>query len=405
MHLFDRGATRTTRRPLTLAVAVALALVLAADVLVVVVRTSRSGDGGVVPSATALDSGPPANLAPPEHLSEDLPELRAFVERTRGLQFKDPVDVEFLSGDEFDERLRGDDDFEPLEEDDFFIDFLRALGLVRGGLDAEAVTGAAGTEHILGYYDPESEDLYVRGVASTPFLRSVVVHELTHVLEDQHFDLLRPELDERGDESGESFRALVEGSASAVENRYLESLPPADRRDAAREQESAVPSGDDVPEGVLRLLAYPYVVGPHFVEALRATGGTAALDAAMENPPVTSEQVLHPERYRAGEGPLPVAHPRADGRATDRGSLGEIMLYALLLEPAGQEVARRAAEGWGGDRYVAWDQGARACLRWNVVMDGPAETAELLSALRAWTARNPGATVSGANPVVIANCA
>jgi len=68
-------------------------------------------------------------------------------------------------------------------------------------------------------------------------------------------------------------------------------------------------------------------------------------------------------------------------------------------------VALKAAEGWGGDHYVAWNSGAKTCVRFNVVMDTAQDSTELVSALRTWAASNPGATVRGTSPVVVTNCA
>ena len=79
---------------------------------------------------------------------------------------------------------------------------------------------------------------------------------------------------------------------------------------------------------------------------------------------------------------------------------------AVLAEAAGPAPGRRAAQGWGGDRYVVWSAGGRTCIRWNLVMDTPADTAELVSALRAFTARHRTARVESTEPVVVlTNCA
>lgn len=70
-----------------------------------------------------------------------------------------------------------------------------------------------------------------------------------------------------------------------------------------------------------------------------------------------------------------------------------------------RDVALRAADGWGGDSHVAWnDNRGRTCVRTNFVMDTPRDMTELVSALRAWTSRNPGSTVTGTATVVVTNC-
>jgi hypothetical protein len=76
------------------------------------------------------------------------------------------------------------------------------------------------------------------------------------------------------------------------------------------------------------------------------------------------------------------------------------MLEEVLPTP----VARKAAAGWGGDQYVAWSSGRKTCLKWNVAMDTPTDTAELVSALRTWADKNPGASVQVGDTVVVKNC-
>ena len=97
----------------------------------------------------------------------------------------------------------------------------------------------------------------------------------------------------------------------------------------------------------------------------------------------------------------------ADGKVIDHGVVGEFGLLLLFLDakqPLSQAVAARAAAGWGGDRYVAWDNGDQTCLRANFVMDTQADTDQLASALREWAGHQPGATVQGSNPIILTTC-
>ncbi|HZQ84365.1 MAG TPA: hypothetical protein VFA83_05990, partial [Acidimicrobiales bacterium] len=163
----------------------------------------------------------------------------------------------------------------------------------------------------------------------------------------------------------------------------------------------------NVPPVLLDTLSFPYTFGVEFVKAVVKAGGQARLDAAFVNPPTTSEQILHPARFLAGEGPKAVADPTADGKVIDHGVVGEFGLLLMFLDtkrPLSQAVADRAAEGWGGDRYVAWDSGDKTCLRANFVMDTATDTDQLASALKDWSGRQPAATVTGTNPIVLTTC-
>src|SRR5207237_6542632 len=114
----------------------------------------------------------------------------------------------------------------------------------------------------------------------------------------------------------------------------------------------------NIPQALVELLAFPYQVGPPFTQSLLKAGGQAKLDAAFKNPPTTSEQLVHPEKYLAGEGAKPVDKPTADGKVIDQGVLGELGL-AVVLGQAEQNGDSGAGEvavapaGGGGGRSVA----------------------------------------------------
>jgi hypothetical protein len=321
-------------------------------------------------------------------------ELQAFVESARGLRFLEPVDVAILGDAAFRRFLSGG---APTEQSD--VDaakgVLRALGLLAG--DDHGPTGELDADTVAGFYDTETKELVVRGPSGpgsgvagtriTPFVRQVLVHELTHALDDQHFNLDPDFVD---DEAAMAFEALVEGDAGVVESLYLASLPEAERQAAAAEEESAFGGAGGRISGIeAELGAFPYRDGPRLVAALLAAGGPGRLDAAFRSPPVSSAEVLHPERFLDGPGRVPVPRVTADGRVVDDGVLGELILRLVLAGSLPRDRAAKAAAGWAGDHYVAWSAGARTCVRATVVMDDAAEAAELAAGLRQWA----GATV------------
>ena len=312
-------------------------------------------------------------------------ELKAFVESTRGLRFLEPVEVAVVDDAAFRRFLSGG---EPTEQSDVDVanGVLRALGLVDPG-DDRGPAGELDADTVAGFYDTQTKELVVRGTRLTPFVRQVLVHELVHALDDQHFDLDPSFVD---DEAAIAFEALVEGDAVVVESRYLASLPEAERRAAAAEEDAAFGgAGSRIPDIVAELGAFPYRDGPRLVAALLAAGGPGRLDAAFRSPPVSSAEVLHPERFLDGPGRAGVPPVGAEGRVVDAGVLGEVILRLVLAGSVPRDRAAQAAAGWAGDRYVAWSAGRRTCLRATVVMDNAAEAAELAAGLRQWA----GATV------------
>jgi hypothetical protein len=370
------------------ALAAAIAVVLVADGLALVAVRSRH------------DRLPPA-------LAAALPELEAFVERARGLRFDQRVPIELLSPAEFESRLRGPrtaQQSQILASQSAFAGLLRALGLVKGPVDLDAASRSQ-ADGVVGFYESRTRRLYVRGKEVTPFLKEVLVHELTHALDDQRFGLNRGALAGLQDESAPSFRALAEGDAVVVEQRYLASLPAGERRTADAAGRAVTGPEPTVPEVLVRLASYPYQAGARFVEQLVAAGGQGRLNQAFESPPTTSEQILHPDRFLSGDSAGTVTRPEPNGRVVDRGVLGEMGLRLVLGSAVDGATALRQATGWAADRYVTWADGPRTCLRWHIAMDSPADTTDVAAGLRTWATKNPGAKVEGTNPVVVTNCA
>jgi hypothetical protein len=350
------------------------------------------------PSPSSSPSSRPSSVGSsttgaPAGIEAVVPALRAFVERERGLAFKQPVDVTLLDDDAFEARLleNEDDDLEEVRDAEAV---LRAMGLLDDDVDLAATVREVSAGSVLGFYDPTTDELVLRGAKATPYVRVVLVHELVHALEDQHFDLDRSDL---GDEAYLGFQALVEGSAVRIEERYRASLSARDRVALGVEeirQAANVPT--DVPLVVQALFGFPYAYGPDLVEAVVDAGGPPRLDAAFASPPASSEHVLDPRRYLRGDDPRTVPVPAADGPAFDDGEIGELFLVLMLDAELGNRDAVAAANGWGGDRYVAWTEGDRTCVRMDFVMDTDGDTAELADALSRWAGERQGrATASG----------
>ena len=382
-----------------------LAVIALVGGLVAVVQ--GGDDDPDVPAATDEDAGagPTATTVPPDPPTEAelravVDEVSAFVEQERGLTFEEPVAAELVADEEFERRALEDFEEEvPSLETAGVV--LAALGLVDPDLDVVEATRSLTGAGVVGFYDPESGELVVRGAALTPYVRTVMAHELTHALDDQHFELDRPELDEAADESGFGFLSVVEGNARRVETAYRDALSDEESRRALAE-ELALASGIDItsiPFVLVEQLSAPYELGQDFVDALLEAGGQEQLDAALDAPPTTSEQVLHPEAYLAGEGAVEVPLPEGAGEVVDDGTLGEFLIAGVLRGALDGDEVTVATDGWGGDRAVAWRDGGRPCVTASVVGDTPEDTAELQAAFEEWaTARDDATVDAGAAP-------
>lgn len=354
------------------------------------------------PDLSVPDTSVPGTEAPedttPEatgssELDEVLPDLVAFVEQQRGLPFLTEPQVVALPDAEFVavfNELIDEDLAEYATEYEQATEVLQAIGMLEPDVTYEDAIRSLGSDGVLGFYEPERNELYVRGSEITPFVRVTIVHELVHAIDDQHFELHRPQYDDRDDEIGFGFSAAVEGNARQIEQAYFDQLSSDEQSDVVREEMGFSYDLDTLSLEFLTLQLAPYVEGQELVGAVDADGGGPAVDALITDPPATSEQVIHPERYLEGEPAVAVAPPPADGEILDEGVFGEIVLQVLLRSVLSNASADAAAEGWGGDWYVAWPAGDETCLRVDIATDTPDDLDELADGLDSWVSRNDG---------------
>jgi hypothetical protein len=252
----------------------------------------------------------------------------------------------------------------------------------------------------------KANELVVKNGQLTPFMLKTIVHELVRADYDQHFELDRPNLAMPDDETGVAWDSLVEGTASRIESRFVAALPDKDKQSVQAEQQRlAGQLPKDLPDYVLVQYAFPFGSGPRFADALMSNGGAAKVNAAFGAPPRTTEQIIHPEKYLGGEGPMALADPAADGAVIRSGSMGQLMLSLMLAQVLDPGDAESAADGWGADRYVAWQNGGQTCVRLAITMDTPEKATELGTALADWAKDTPGATVTGTGPFTVTRCA
>ncbi|HEY2704714.1 MAG TPA: hypothetical protein VGL20_13605 [Candidatus Dormibacteraeota bacterium] len=356
------------------------------------------------PSAPAVAAPAPATAAAsptavptpadPPSLEAFVPDAERFVETHRGLRFTTPVRVLLLDDAAFRARAGGGGIDPTLASD------IHALQLVPRSVDLAAAARRSQAEGLVGLYEHASRTLLVRGSAATPFVREVLVHELTHALQDQWFGVDRPQLDGVTDERAQAFAALVEGDAVRIEDEYLASLPASQRTRALLERDAATGVRGETPAPLAAILRFPYGAGATFVRALAAVRGQAGVDAAFRTPPTTSAEILEPQRFLGGTAPaVHLATPAPAGPVFDRGVLGELGLRLLLDHAAATGAittadAEVAAAAWHGDADVAWTSGATACMRVALAAAPGADHALLRRVLAAHAARASGVTLS-----------
>lgn len=361
------------------------------------------------PPSTTVPTTEPADPIPEEEFRALVAELERHVAEARGLEFLRPVTVELQDDAAFEARLleNFEEDVERIEEAEVFY---RAMGLLDPETKLVDELRAIYSAGVLGFYDPETDELVVRGRTPTPYVQQTIVHELVHALDDQHFELHREQYDDRKDEIESGFTAVVEGNARRIETEWLNAQPQ-EFRETAREQEQAFAAGIDVdafPEILLFEIGAPYELGQVFVHHLVSQGGERAVDAALDDPPTTSEQFLFPPVYERREPRVEVPVPPADGEVVQDGVVGALFLFGLLTtgeSTVNQSDAVRAVQGWGGDWAVTWRDGDEACARVDLVGDTQSDTDEIGTALTAWAEDHPATVSSVDGRVRVDTCA
>ena len=218
-------------------------------------------------------------------------------------------------------------------------------------------------EQVAGYYDPKTQEFYLADWIDLDGQKPVMAHELTHALQDQHFNLRRFEDWPKHDSDAElSAHSLVEGDASFLMMQYVVRSP-------ARQlafMKAMVAGGastseqiEKAPRVMRETLLFPYLQGMSWVAQVYKRGGWDAVSAAYRNLPKSTEQILHADRYDAGDAPKKVELRDVSSslgrgwRKADDDVEGEWGFYLLLDEfLQSSDVSKKAAEGWGGDRYA-----------------------------------------------------
>lgn len=220
-------------------------------------------------------------------------------------------------------------------------------------------------EQVAGYYDPKAQQFYLADWIELEGQKPVMAHELTHALQDQHFNLRRFEKWPKGDSDAElAAHALIEGDAVLAMTLYMARHPQtflAMIRMGGAGSSSEV--FDSAPRVLRESLTFPYLQGLEWSKKVYRRGGWKMISDAFTKLPQSSEQIMHPEKYFSYEAPVKVVLPEfrsflgAGWKRIDSDVNGEWGCYLLLDEFIKQaELSKRAAAGWAGDRFVVYEE-------------------------------------------------
>lgn len=277
--------------------------------------------------------------------------LARYVSTERDLAFTHAVKVRFLEpaeyreevDDEVDRYMLGKTEAQRLAAE------YRALGLIApGAAEASVARPDLGGP---AFYSFRKHTLYVEGTRVTPKLKAALVHQLTHALDDQHFDMgalrsARPE--------SFSLWSVAEGDAAMMERLYVEQLSEKDRAAYDADHLSIAPKAPVDLWGVLASDSSSF--GSLFGRVIHSSGGWQVMNQALSFPPSSDSQLFDPFRYLEGDRALHVTSPEPpDGsKAVMERTLGAGGMYLILADHIDPLAALAAADAWGGDTLVTY---------------------------------------------------
>ena len=402
----------TTKTLVGVLVALVVVLIVAGIGIATIRDTSDSVRQAVATTTTSVASS--SSSTAPVRASDLTPaqakvveEIKAQVASIRGLQWKGTLPIRVISKDALAERVRrlnAEELVKNREELSADESVLKLLQLIGKDVDYAKTIDSLLAGGVLGYYDDEAKELFVGsdgGDTLDPATRVTLAHELTHALTDQYFDFgTRTQVldDQNKTEEGAAFSALIEGDAELTAALWQEKhLNARERQQAAGgATPEAVAAYSRAPRYLLESLFFPYQDGQDFVRARHRAGGFAEVNKAYQSPPTSTEHILHPETFAAGQPWTPPAIPdlaAATGCGkVETGTLGEFDMVQVLAAEITRTEARAAAAGWNGDAFAAVRCGSALGLadRWH--SDDAAGAGRLADALGRWARGWSGST-------------
>ncbi len=303
-------------------------------------------------------------------------EILQGVSKIRQLPVKHPVKNGAKNRDEIQAAIIRDlDENTTPEELDASFKTLKKLGLAPADFQLRDFTIGLLTEQVAGFYDPKTQFFYLASWIPIAEQKTVIAHELAHALQDQHFNLKRFDKWAKDDSDAElAAHSIAEGEATIVMFLYdfaqlgfkidVTQLPPlAESMQAMNgiSNDKQFPMLAKAPNIIREGLQFPYFYGAGFVQEVLKHGSWERLDKAWQTLPTSSEQIMHPEKYLAGERPVRIdllnytAMLGQEWKQLETDINGEFGYQLTLAEFINKETAQKAAAGWGGDKYATYE--------------------------------------------------
>ncbi|HEX9987907.1 MAG TPA: hypothetical protein VGE45_05440 [Chloroflexia bacterium] len=346
------------------------------------------------PTPTSTETPVPVTVEPtptrqalPEELKMPIWEVQAGAASVRGLSPMTDVPEALITRQQFRDMIKKELEANDSKEEMRL--YVRQLWLLRlakdPSIDWYEVSADLYSDGILGYYDPTTKEMFIITDKKEldPESSVTVAHEYVHNLQDQnyHLDKMMPK-DNTDQDRIMAYRSLVEGDATLSGYAWAATfMGEADYDSLFGKRESISP---DVINRTPRYLGegtiFPYSEGTNFVSEIIKVGGFSTVNVALSDPPRSTEQIMHPEKFLKTpiDQPVVVSLPPltdtlgAGWTFKETNTLGEFDLK-IMLEENGAGDPSRGAAGWGGARYADYQNGDTSLLytlsTWDTEMD------------------------------------
>lgn len=382
--------------------ATAVAILTIAMVAVLVLRAAGAPIAlGPAPSATAsptatTESPSPAastGATPEPATDEALARIESQVQDLRGLPAPEIGAPDVITRAQLADEVATivDESWTPEELERANLT-LQAMGLLTADQDLAELTRQLLAGEVIGFYEyTQRRMVIVSDVGLDPVARVSYAHEYTHALQDAAFDAGSHLNGLTDDDSAGAYQSLLEGDATLLMFQWaFAHLAP---EEIAQIGTTPVPDTTGIPDWMIQQLQWPYLAGLNFLSAVSGMtflpnggGNWSAVDAVYDDPPVSTEQVIHPEKYLDGEAPMevePIDVAAILGDAWENlepNTVGEAMI-SIWLSELGATSADDAAAGWGGDRQVvAVGPDGEWAMAWSIGWDTAADADEFSGA-------------------------
>jgi hypothetical protein len=350
----------------------------------------------------AQKAAPPAPLPPPasaqsQEFLQAADEVLAEMSKLVSLPILSPLKKSIRSREEIRayllQKMKEDKDADKRYADQ---KTMEKFGLIPKDYPMDQTLVKVLTEQIAGLYDPDSQEFFIADWTSPADERPVMSHELTHALQDQHFHIDKWTDAAKPNDDGELARdAVIEGSAMAAMLDYelggkgsIRDLGDFDPAMLLGDLDSS-PELSKAPKVLQDELLFPYLAGIRFTQhLLKAGNGWPDFYRVFDKPPVSTQQIMHPDLYLRGAVPAKIELPAAKGvissdwKKLDENNMGEFGVQEILKQFLTKERSAALAAAWTGDRYAIFEnqKNKRTMLEFLIRLASDADAARFYGA-------------------------